>query len=82
MFKKLFFGYLPNKNKIIARLTSIVLIILSPIFYYKTIDGIFIEDIIAMYFYSGGLELFWFWIFSLITICLISFVFFLILPKK
>lgn len=82
MFKKFFFGYLPVRNKIIVRLISIFLIILSPVFYYKTIDGIFIEDIIAMYLYSGSLELFLFWIFSFITICLISFVFFLIQPTK
>lgn len=82
MFQKLFFGYLTIRNKIIVRLISIFLIILSPLFYYKTIDGVFIEDIIAMYLYSGSLELFWFWIFSFIIICLISFVFFLIQPTK
>ena len=82
MFQKLFFGYLTIRNKIIVRLISIFLIILSPLFYYKTIDGVFIEDIIAMYLYSGILELFWFWIFSFIIICLISFVFFLIQPTK
>jgi len=36
-------SYLPIKNKIIARVTYVILIILSPIFYYKTIDGFLLK---------------------------------------
>tara|TARA_B100000795_G_scaffold167365_1_gene125941 strand:- start:7789 stop:8037 length:249 start_codon:yes stop_codon:yes gene_type:complete len=82
MLRNIFFGYLSIKYKIIARIISCILIILSPVFYYKTIDGIFIEDIIAMYIYNGGLELFWFWFFSFIVICLISLLFSLTNPTK
>jgi|TARA_B100000780_G_scaffold231912_1_gene171794 hypothetical protein len=82
MLRNIFFGYLSIKYKIITRIISCILIILSPVFYYKTIDGIFIEDIIAMYIYNGGLELFWFWFFSFIVICLISLLFSLTNPTK
>ena len=82
MLRNIFFGYLSIKYKIITRIISCILIILSPVFYYKTIDGIFIEDIIAMYIYNGGLELFWFWFFSFIVTCLISLLFSLTNPTK
>lgn len=73
--KRVFFGYLSNKNKIIVRILSIIFIITSPVFYYKTIDGIFIEDILAMYYYGSILEVFYFWGCSFIIIVLISLLF-------
>ena len=82
MLRNIFFGYLSIKYKIIARIISCILIILSPVFYYKTIDGIFIEDIIAMFIYSSSLEFFWFWFFSFIVMCLISLLFSLTNPTK
>lgn len=82
MLRNIFFGYLSIKYKIITRIISCILIILSPVFYYKTIDGIFIEDIIAMFIYSSSLEFFWFWFFSFIVMCLISLLFSLTNPTK
>jgi|TARA_B110000444_G_scaffold260857_1_gene309598 hypothetical protein len=70
--KKVFFGYLTTKNKIITRIISFIFIISSPIFYYKTTDGLFVEDVLAMYFYGSSLEVFYFWGSSFIIIVLIS----------
>jgi len=79
---KLFFGYLSIRNKTIVRLFSIILIILSPIFYYKTIEGVFVEDIIAMYWYSSSFEIVYFWIFSFFVITFLSYIYFKILHTK
>lgn len=82
MFKKLFFGYLSIRNKTMVRLISIILIVLSPIFYYKTIEGVFIEDIIAMFWYSMSFEIIYFWIFSLFIVVCLSYIYFKILNTK
>ena len=78
--KKIFFGYLSN-NKVI-RAILIILIAISPIIYYKTISGIFIEDIIAMYWYGDKIELIYFWISGFLISFFISYLYYIYFIKK
>ena len=78
--KKIFFGYLSN-NKVI-RAILIILIAISPIIYYKTISGVFIEDIIAMYWYGDKIELIYFWISGFLISFFISYLYYIYFIKK
>ena len=78
--KKIFFGYLTN-NKVI-RAILIILIAISPIVYYKTISGVFIEDIIAMYWYGDKIELIYFWISGFLISFFISYLYYIYFIKK
>jgi hypothetical protein len=78
--KKIFFGYLSN-NKVI-RAILIILIAISPIVYYKTISGVFIEDIIAMYWYGDKIELIYFWISGFLISFFISYFYYICFIKK
>ena len=78
--KKIFFGYLSN-NKVI-RAILIILIAISPIVYYKTISGVFIEDIIAMYWYGDKIELIYFWISGFLISFFISYLYYIYFIKK
>ncbi len=77
---KIFFGYLSN-NKVI-RAILIILIAISPIIYYKAISGIFIEDIIAMYWYGDKIELIYFWISGFLISFFISYLYYIYFIKK
>ena len=77
---KIFFGYLSN-NKVI-RAILIILIAISPIIYYKTISGVFIEDIIAMYWYGDKIELIYFWISGFLISFFISYLYYIYFIKK
>ena len=79
--KKFFFGYLPNKSMICLRIFSFIFIALSPFIYYKTIEGIFIEDVFAMIMYSGAFEIIYFWFYSILFINLLSYLGFKISSK-
>jgi len=79
--KKFFFGYLPNKSMVCLRIVSFIFIALSPFIYYKTIEGIFIEDIFAMIVYSGANEIIFHWFFSILFINLLSYLGFKISSK-
>ena len=78
--KKIFFGYLSN-NKVI-RAILIILTAISPIIYYKTISGIFIKDIIAMYWYGDKIELIYFWISGFLISFFISYLYYIYFIKK
>jgi len=78
--KKIFFGYLSN-NKVI-RAILIILIAISPIIYYKTISGVFIEDIVAMYWYGDKIELIYFWISGFLISFFISYLYYIYFIKK
>ncbi len=81
MMKRYFFGYLSKEVKIIVRVFSISFILLSPILYYKRIEGVFLEDIIKMLWYSFSFEVLHIWIFSLIVINLISIFIYIVFQK-
>ena len=78
--KKIFFGYLSN-NKVI-RAILIILIAISPIIYYKTISGVLIEDIIAMYWYGDKIELIYFWISGFLISFFFSYLYYIYFIKK
>ena len=66
---------------ICLRIFSFIFIALSPFIYYKTIEGIFIEDIFAMIVYSGANEIIFHWFFSILFINLLSYLGFKISSK-